>query len=104
MAIQVTIDDARNITLDDLVSLVPNSTAAKQLNTLRDRLTCMCGSDVDQHTQGDGHQPVSMYDYKLDELRKEREKLDMWDFEEAIWFAFLIVLAIGVSIGWLLFA
>ncbi len=35
MAIQVTIDDTRNITLDDLVFLVPNSNAAKSLDILR---------------------------------------------------------------------
>ncbi|TFZ81239.1 hypothetical protein [Candidatus Macondimonas diazotrophica] len=42
MAIQVTIDDARNITLDDLISLVPDSRAAREAMNNRAQIEYMC--------------------------------------------------------------
>jgi hypothetical protein len=35
------------------------------------RLTCVCGSWVDQHGIENGHTSVSMYDYALDNLREQ---------------------------------
>ena len=56
---------------------------AKEAKKLRDgneqlhaRLTCMCGSWVDQHGLGDGHSPVSMYDHALDKVTEERDEKD----------------------------
>jgi hypothetical protein len=47
----------------------------KQVEQLHAKLHCMCGSPVDGHGMGDGHSPVSMYDYVLDQTQSENERL-----------------------------
>lgn len=37
--------------------------AEAQRDAIQDRLTCMCGDDIDRHPYGDSHSPVSMHDY-----------------------------------------
>lgn len=71
MPIQVTIDDTRNITLDDLISLVPDSKAANQVNEIkkeRDRLLTLAVKwcdinhhDWDEISKMDGMVNVTLY-------------------------------------------
>ena len=43
---------------------------------LRDRLTCMCGAWVEDHSLGTGHTAVSVYDYQLDQARLRITRLE----------------------------
>lgn len=47
----------------------------EELETYRALDTCMCGSPMEGHTWGDGHAPVSMYDYHLGCLEEENRNL-----------------------------
>lgn len=42
----------------------------KLVQQLYDKMTCMCGSYMD-HSAWEGHTPVSMYDYALDQANEE---------------------------------
>lgn len=44
----------------------------RERNQLRDKLHCMCGSPID-HSAWEGHTPVSVYDYSLDQERSRAE-------------------------------
>lgn len=46
-----------------------------EVNQLQAKLHCMCGSPVAGHGMGDGHSPVSMYDYTLEQTESENEHL-----------------------------
>lgn len=45
------------------------------------KLTCMCGSLIEEHGMGDGHSPVSMFDYAVAQEAK-RLKLSSFTSEE----------------------
>lgn len=44
----------------------------RERDQLRDKLHCMCGSPID-HSAWEGHTPVSVYDYSLDQERFRAE-------------------------------
>jgi len=44
----------------------------RERNQLLDKLHCMCGSPID-HSAWEGHTPVSVYDYSLDQERSRAE-------------------------------
>lgn len=44
----------------------------RERDQLRDKLHCMCGSPID-HSAWEGHTPVSVYDYSLDQERSRAE-------------------------------
>lgn len=67
--------------------------AYKQVQQLRIKLTCMCGSEMN-HTILDGHTPVSMYDYSLDQAEERAKRaeaesheanLKLDEFQRRIW-------------------
>jgi len=49
----------------------------KHIEQLQAKLTCCCGSYVaDHHPMSDGHSPVSMYDYALDQANERIKELE----------------------------
>lgn len=49
-----------------------NAALKRERNRLLDKLHCMCGSSID-HSAWEGHTPVSVYDYSLDQERSRAE-------------------------------
>src|SRR5690606_33526082 len=47
----------------------------RERDQLRDKLHCMCGSPID-HSAWEGHTPVSVYDYSLDQERPRAERAE----------------------------
>lgn len=61
---------------ETIIELQSKLEFSQRLNDqLFDKNTCMCGSMVDSHGWDDGHSPVSMYDYALDNALKEIKEL-----------------------------
>lgn len=52
-----------------------STAAAKHIEQLQAKLTCMCGDYVDHHSMGSGHSPISMYDYSQQNLEDENKQL-----------------------------
>jgi hypothetical protein len=48
----------------------------KHVEQLQAKLHCMCGSPVEGHGMGDGHSPVSMYDYALERAHARIAELE----------------------------
>lgn len=62
---------------DALTALLARlSEVEKALKQCHAKSTCMCGSYVSQHGIGDGHSPVSMYDYELDRAQTRISELE----------------------------
>lgn len=51
------------------------NSANNLVEQLHAKNTCMCGGDIDKHGYDDGHSPVSMYDYALDNAEKNLRRL-----------------------------
>lgn len=49
-----------------------NKELERERDQLRDKLHCMCGSPIN-HSAWEGHTPVSVYDYSLDQERSRAE-------------------------------
>jgi len=60
MSIQVTIKDGHFITLDELVSIVPLSVAAKELKELRSRIKDLRSQDIGTKAQATNKQSVPL--------------------------------------------
>lgn len=55
--------------------LESNAALERERDQLRDKLHCMCGSPID-HSAWEGHTPVSVYDYSLDQERSRAERAE----------------------------
>jgi hypothetical protein len=49
------------------------------------KVTCMCGSYIDDHGMGDGHSPVSMYDHALVRAEERAEAAEKALGEARVW-------------------
>lgn len=79
LRVQSTTDIADLEALERIVQARINHALAKaraRIEQLNAKYTCMCGLPVDEHTIGDGHSPVPMYDYALEQAEQRAESAE----------------------------
>lgn len=71
-------NDGKDLSYEEIDQLLINHKKLEYIiNTLNniDNKWCMCGTEMNKHSTLENHIPISTYDYYIEEIIKELEKM-----------------------------